>query len=317
MIKPFPIFLLNLLYLTSISLSAQKEATVKLMVTDEAGAPVVDAAIRIVFHGIQREKTTDVYLNTNDKGMLIAKGWSKGEFLSHVEVSSREPDYYNSRLIAGSGTENKFDLQLVLRKKGKPIAMFARQISMELPELRKEIGFDFEKADWVKPYGIGRKTDCTFIGDKVYEDRDNYETTVLMSYPGPKAGMVLDSATQNKKLKMSVFHGSRQSPDSDYKHTHKFIHKKANKSRKGSTQEASYIFRSRVLLDASGKIKSCHYGKLAGAIDVAKGSGVPSVKPKVSFTYYFNPTPNDRNLEFDPDKNLFGELEWDEVVRAP
>lgn len=25
----------------------------------------------------------------------------------------------------------------------------------------------------------------------------------------------------------------------------------------------------------------------------------------VNFTYYFNPVPNDRNLEFDPKKNLF------------
>jgi hypothetical protein len=25
----------------------------------------------------------------------------------------------------------------------------------------------------------------------------------------------------------------------------------------------------------------------------------------MSFSYYFNPVPNDRNLEFDPKKNLF------------
>jgi hypothetical protein len=30
-------------------------------------------------------------------------------------------------------------------------------------------------------------------------------------------------------------------------------------------------------------------------------------KIRVSFTYYFNPTPNDRNIEFDPEQNLF---EW-------
>jgi hypothetical protein len=28
----------------------------------------------------------------------------------------------------------------------------------------------------------------------------------------------------------------------------------------------------------------------------------------ISFTYYLNPTPNDRNMEFDPSRNLFGRL---------
>lgn len=31
---------------------------------------------------------------------------------------------------------------------------------------------------------------------------------------------------------------------------------------------------------------------------------------KISFTYYFNPTANDRNLGFDPGKNFFTDLEW-------
>jgi hypothetical protein len=35
------------------------------------------------------------------------------------------------------------------------------------------------------------------------------------------------------------------------------------------------------------------------------------------FTYYLNPTPNDRNLEFDPKRNLFTNLKDEERVTAP
>lgn len=35
------------------------------------------------------------------------------------------------------------------------------------------------------------------------------------------------------------------------------------------------------------------------------------------FTYYLNPTPNDRNIEFDPKRNLFTNLSSSEEVRDP
>jgi len=52
-------------------------------------------------------------------------------------------------------------------------------------------------------------------------------------------------------------------------------------------------------LDKDGKIISANYAKVMGdfRLDARHGG--------VGFTYYFNPTPNDRNLEFDPKQNLF------------
>ena len=40
-------------------------------------------------------------------------------------------------------------------------------------------------------------------------------------------------------------------------------------------------------------------------------------KAWLKFTYYLNPAPNDRNLEFDPKRNLFTNLSPREVVSAP
>ncbi|MEZ5415708.1 MAG: hypothetical protein R3F03_15480, partial [Opitutaceae bacterium] len=54
----------------------------------------------------------------------------------------------------------------------------------------------------------------------------------------------------------------------------------------------------RVVLDDDGSVVSANYSKVMGDIYVSH-TGV------LRFTYYFNPTPNDRNLEFDPKRNLF------------
>jgi hypothetical protein len=37
----------------------------------------------------------------------------------------------------------------------------------------------------------------------------------------------------------------------------------------------------------------------------------------MQFCYYLNPTPNDRNVEFDPKQNLLGGLQSFEQVTAP
>ena len=61
-------------------------------------------------------------------------------------------------------------------------------------------------------------------------------------------------------------------------------------------------FKSRIKRDADGNIISANYGKFYSEIEFIRGVGE---FVGVSFLYYFNPTPNDRNLEFDGKNNLF------------
>jgi len=50
-----------------------------------------------------------------------------------------------------------------------------------------------------------------------------------------------------------------------------------------------------------GEIVSALYGKIYNPIDFK----VFTNGMNVQFAYYLNPTPNDRNTEFDPNQNLF------------
>jgi phage-related protein len=64
-----------------------------------------------------------------------------------------------------------------------------------------------------------------------------------------------------------------------------------------------YLFRVRTALDQQGNVVSARYGKIYGDF--------------MQFTYYYNPTPNDRNIEFNPKQNLLGGLQAFERVTAP
>jgi hypothetical protein len=64
-----------------------------------------------------------------------------------------------------------------------------------------------------------------------------------------------------------------------------------------------YFFHVRTVKDVNGDIKSALYGKIYGDF--------------MHFRYFLNPTPNDRNIEFDPKQNLLGGLQSFEQVRVP
>lgn len=76
----------------------------------------------------------------------------------------------------------------------------------------------------------------------------------------------------------------------------------------------SYYFRLRSTTNEHGQLVSAFYRKIRSYIGFGvRGNDTGTIQ----FTYYLNPTPNDRNLEFDPKKNLFTDLKSTEEVREP
>jgi hypothetical protein len=76
-------------------------------------------------------------------------------------------------------------------------------------------------------------------------------------------------------------------------------------------KDANYFFRVRTKKDSNGNIVSALYGKIYG--DFSRNIG----HDKINFTYYLNPEPNSRNMEFDPKQNLFKNLKPLERITAP
>ena len=78
----------------------------------------------------------------------------------------------------------------------------------------------------------------------------------------------------------------------------------------GARTDVGFFLRTRVRRDAAGKIENAHYAKILGDVYV-------NPRGEIEFTYYFNPRPNERNLEFDLEKNLLKDLDVVEQVHRP
>ena len=75
-------------------------------------------------------------------------------------------------------------------------------------------------------------------------------------------------------------------------------------------ERKAYYFRIRTKTDASGKIVAAHYGKIYGPLTLVpvlknQNASKRSIEANLSISeVYFNPTPNDRNIEFDTKRNI-------------
>ena len=183
------------------------------------------------------------------------------------------------------------NVTLMLKKIGKPIPMYAKQIdSITFPEFNKAIGYDFMAGDWVAPYGKGTTTDIFFSENHT---NANSGYTFTISFPNPGDG--IQGLTRDSKFGVSGLLSSHEAPTDGYQPEYVQT-QMPNPNR-------IYYFRVRTVLDENGNVKSALYGKIYGDF--------------MQFTYYINPTPNDRNVEFDVGHNLLGGLESFNQARLP
>ena len=135
---------------------------------------------------------------------------------------------------------------------------------------------------------------------------------------GELEGIQIVSENYSKYSQMKMPH---LAPDGGYINT--FLREENSHRDKKFREGIGYFLRTRVVKEGD-KIISAHYGKLLTDIGFdPRGSRWYAKKGElksfatISFTYYFNPTSNDRNLEFDTKKNLFKNLDSTERVNEP
>lgn len=191
---------------------------------------------------------------------------------------------------------------------------FSRPLRTEEDEMSFAEGenialYDLLKNDWLPPLGKGEVADISFsskrtnLGSEPYNYPSGIRTNEFYRYdvqvrfigdgngmkesmPPKEAGIKLRIAPETGYEPMRVCWAGRMSR-TDYKDNF--------------SEDRCYFFRIRTELDEFGKVKSAIYGKIYGDFKlVGKKNGIKGV----SFLYYLNPTPNDRNLEWDMQHNL-------------
>ena len=196
--------------------------------------------------------------------------------------------------------EHSKKIYFTLRKKKNPIPMYVSSTPLEfkLPSQKGFWGFDLKVHDWIAPYGKGEVAD--FSIDYLEESMTNG----LFSCTGAVVFVGLNGAYVMKKNKSKTFWSVHEADtNAVYVQHFPFYYFPAGDGsrreyRHDTINEDEYlVLRTRVETDASGNIKSANYSKIYGPFLVGRG-----LRFRESC---FNPTPNDPNIEFDVNRNLF------------
>lgn len=291
-------------------------AKLNLKVINEEGHPLEGAKVELQFQGggLEKDATRG---ETDDQGFYSASGFSSdgvtggGVDKDGYYTSVFHHDFYVTRF--GMWQPWGKELTVVMRPIVNPVPMYVRNAFFYFPALGKEIGFDLEKADWVIPHGLGTKADFVFKVDQRYDNGNNYDATMILTFSNPFDGIqVVKDDSGGDFNAGSQYRLPRTAPESGY------LPKLQKRNSWGSTgghsdmeDDNNYIFRVRSEIDENGKLKRAMYGKIRGELRYGPGSG-----GMIGMHYYLNPDYT-RNLEFDPKRNLFIKLSGRENVTHP
>lgn len=212
-------------------------------------------------------------------------------------------------------------IELTIRRILNPIPMYAKRMQMgdsRIPTFSESLGYDLEKGDWLSPHGNGQTADFTFrldceYGETLPGDVTSFDAMLTMTFSNMDDG-IIEFADSQPELEGSIYRLSRFAPEGGYSNRWS-LHQFETKEGSSPIQpiNLNYFFRVRTKTNETGQIISAHYGKIRNAINF----GVGGRNPTLQMTYYLNPTSNDRNMEFDPSRNLFTDLEMREQVQEP
>ena len=180
-------------------------------------------------------------------------------------------------------------------------------VTNDVPVVTNEkLSYDLIKGSWLPPHGDGEICDIQFVfnenvlGWKEGRGYDGtsvskmYRTTAAITMPGEGNGLVEAPLRENAGIKL------RTAPLNGYANNltrWRGWFGGGDGLKTDRDKNRCYAFRIRTVYDEDGNIKSAYYGKIYDDFDVSSLEGV-------RFLYYLNPTPNDRNLEWDTKNNL-------------
>ena len=289
-------------------------AKTTLLVTDEQGEPLVGVEARLGF----RKPKSNGWGSTSYgiEGITDEEGIYTGEGATEniMFYGSSADGYYNSSFqyrgftgVSGILGFRKWQpwnptLKVVLREIKKPIPMYAYYTDwIDIPISGEFVGYDLVKRDWVLPYGKGINSDFLFRADKDIRSNEDYDAYLMLKFPNEQDG--IQSIIVGKK-QGSDYRLDYHAPVSDYvsqlEH-HKYL--RPNQVLPDIYKEGqNYYFRIR----SNGDKDKSLYGKIHGNIEFSRfGYSNGAIR----FTYYLNPSQGDTNIEFDPKRNLFKNLE--------
>jgi hypothetical protein len=293
-------------------------------VVGEDGLPIGGANVAVAYVLPPYSFSDDPQYNTRIVGITDTNGLffaTHNDRTGGVGFSISKEGYYETRSSRTlrdpeeNANDRDISLTLVLKKIVNPIPMYAKWVQSEPPVFKKTgrppiaftntIGYDLMAGDWVAPCGKGVNTDMLITEEFNKNSITDYYYKLTISFPNSGDGIQEFTVTDAEKG--SVLRSPHEAPADDYQPQliRENFHHPGQAGKSDYDENRNYFFRVRTVLDSNGNVKSALYGKIYGDPD------------QMNFRYYLDPTPNDRNIEFDPKQDLLGGLESFEGVRLP
>jgi hypothetical protein len=314
--------ILSLIFVMTSVAFAQKgvPSKVTFSVRNDEGQPVTNALVTGCFLDLSQSGFRDEFKGQSDaNGIYVTEGQAVlgifGRFSSSGFYATREKKNLEyKRRQDGKGYESidRWDVEIpvLLKRIRNQIPMFVKQVENPNIDLWDSAGkyrlagassYDIVKGDFLAPYGRGEVADLDFkwklsiyTTNKVGRalDYDSIcEVRLTNAFDGICRGN--PDGFENGQVGSAYISGY-ETPVSGYTNTISFYRNvRGMKADSNDDKHYLYYFRIRTQTNALGQVTNALYGKIYGQINGR-------------FTYYLNPTPNDRNIEFDPAKNLFG-----------
>ncbi len=302
--------------------------TVSVQLIDDLGQPITGADVSVWFWSVRNSFEDEKKFKSDVDGHVDAHG----ETGVGYSINAQKIGHYRAKSEPYISPDEIVERTYVLPRMLNPSPLFAsnqpgRNGSLKLTLQNVWLGYDFEAGDFVAPYGNGKVVDLRFkyrhefkgyaskgrklersleisktlarrAGKRFSEEEfklsaGKWDGVLEISFPREKEGLIeeVEQFWPYGELKLPHL-----APESGYFPTR---HYEANTySPRKEDRDVGFYLRTRVKLNSHGEIVSANYAKVYGDFRF-------DPRGMVSFTYYFNPTPNDRNLEFDPKHNLF------------
>ena len=275
-------------------------------VVDTDGNSVAGAAISACFFGDESEKgltDTDGLFSVSGRTLygssLLYSATKQGFYETRTTYEFDKMAYRcleNGRWIPWNPT-----LRVTLKDIRNPIPMYVKRAKIIFPARDEFFHYDFLAGDLVEPHGKGKVPDIAVMYMKFRSDSAiHYSKELVIRAVSEGDGFIL-----KQKDKWSALMGEHTAPETGYSpEINLYADRMPGKvvRLKESSADEYYIFRLRTR--GTGNAQESHYGRIWGQIGYGNAHK-DTVGGTASFFYYFNPTPNDRNLEFDGGTNLF------------
>ncbi len=289
-------------------------------VKNDADRPVTNATVEGCFLDVSQSGARDRFSGSTDtNGFFIAKG----ESVIGVYARFTAGGYYSTTVkqplelqpkMDGKGWEPSHwdrEIEVLLKPIKHPIPMYSRDVENPYISAFESAGkyrlagtsmYDIVYGDFLPPHGKGTVADLFYnwkmtiystnkVGRAFAADMF-LEVLMTNVVDGICRGIPEGWGGQNRN-EGSAYISAYRAPDNGYTNVVSLYWRVRDaKAESNDDQHYLYYFRIRTQTNEMGQVTNALYGKIYGQING-------------NFTYYLNPTPNDRNLEFDPTENLY------------